>query len=250
MRIKKRWIILPALLIAPFVASKLMFPTYTHRYRLTVNIEADGKLFSGSSVIEVGRNDHGPLEGLIHGQYDEEIIGESPLVDLGERGVVLAALRPAQYPEYNFKPPPKYAQELAYCAIYGPECEAASARSEFPGINRAALIQSKIGERYLDETAYPSLVWLPDTSDRNSAVPFLARDMRGLVGARIESIIVEMTSDRPRSGRLQSKLPWWDDYVAGSVAGTIPKVAKQPGPKEYQISASQFIAGFSGVRTQ
>lgn len=73
-----------------YAVCNLLFPTYTHRYRLTVNIEADGKLHSGSSVIEVRRNDHGPLEGLLHGRFDEEITGESPIVDLGKRGVVEA----------------------------------------------------------------------------------------------------------------------------------------------------------------
>ena len=32
---------------------KLAYPTYTYRYKMTINVEADGKLYSGSSVIEV-----------------------------------------------------------------------------------------------------------------------------------------------------------------------------------------------------
>lgn len=120
MRIKKRWIVL-AILLSPIATYKFFYPTYTHRYRLTVNIDADGKLHSGSSVIEVQRIYQPKI--AVQSRYHIEVVGVSPVVSLGSRGVVVAALKPHLFLEAHFEPHPRYAQTLAYCAIYGPECE-------------------------------------------------------------------------------------------------------------------------------
>ncbi len=40
-------------LIAAVATYKFFYPTYSYRYRQTINIEADGKLHSASSVVEV-----------------------------------------------------------------------------------------------------------------------------------------------------------------------------------------------------
>src|SRR6266852_2768355 len=66
------------------------YPNYTYRYRLTVNIEVDGKVRSGSSVIEVTW--HGQPELGDVGPFHPRIRGQAPLVDLGDRGVVGASL--------------------------------------------------------------------------------------------------------------------------------------------------------------
>ena len=42
-----------AAIVAGFVLYKINYPTYTYRYRMTVNVEVDGQMRSGSSVIEV-----------------------------------------------------------------------------------------------------------------------------------------------------------------------------------------------------
>jgi len=40
-------------IVAIFVLYKISYPTQTYRYRMTVNVEVDGQMRSGSSVIEV-----------------------------------------------------------------------------------------------------------------------------------------------------------------------------------------------------
>jgi hypothetical protein len=68
------------------------YPNYACRYRLTVNIEVDGKLHSGSSVIEVTWHG-GPEIGDV-GPYSPTMRGQAALVDLEDRGVVVATLTP------------------------------------------------------------------------------------------------------------------------------------------------------------
>jgi hypothetical protein len=49
-----KWLgIVLAAVVAGIVFYKLNYPTYTYRYRMTVNVEVDGQMRSGSSVIEV-----------------------------------------------------------------------------------------------------------------------------------------------------------------------------------------------------
>lgn len=72
----------------------ILFPSYVHRYRLTVEIEADGKVHEGSGVVEVSVNSHGPLEGLISGAFDLSMQGRAALVDIAPHGVILAILSP------------------------------------------------------------------------------------------------------------------------------------------------------------
>ncbi|WP_426437213.1 hypothetical protein [Bradyrhizobium genosp. P] len=66
-------------LVAAFATYKFFYPTYTYRYRLTVNIEADGKLHSGSSVVEVIWYAHF-LPELV--SFSPELRGQAALVPL------------------------------------------------------------------------------------------------------------------------------------------------------------------------
>jgi putative lipase involved disintegration of autophagic bodies len=45
--------VVAASVIGATVVWQVAFPTYTHRYRLTVSIEIDGQVHTGSSVIEI-----------------------------------------------------------------------------------------------------------------------------------------------------------------------------------------------------
>lgn len=193
-------------------AVKLMFPTYTHRYRMTVQIDADGALHTGSGVVEVRRNSNGPLTGITQVGYAEKIEGRAPLVDLGRHGVVLAALRPHPLADL-FKPRPVIASQLAFAAIYGPDYYkrnpeyAAEERQQ--GLEIASHIQERKGTYVLSSEAYPSFVWLRDPADRQSAQPLLASDMPTTIDAsvRIRSVKIEMTRDS-FSNELFEKLPW------------------------------------------
>ena len=68
----------------------LTFPAYKHRYRMTVEIEADGNPHTGSGVVDVSHHYHGPFAGLLAGRYDSSFSGDAPVVDLGKYGIVLA----------------------------------------------------------------------------------------------------------------------------------------------------------------
>src|SRR5947209_1600668 len=66
------------------------YPTYSYRYRLTLAIEVDGKVHTGSSVIEIIWSG-GPTIGDV-GPYHPSIRGQAALVDIAPHGVLIAAL--------------------------------------------------------------------------------------------------------------------------------------------------------------
>ena len=74
-----------------FVIYHLLFPTYTHRYRLTIEVEVDGKVRSASSVIEVRIQDQRGIP-LVRGAYNAKVSGEAVFLDLGNGQHVIAIL--------------------------------------------------------------------------------------------------------------------------------------------------------------
>ena len=86
-----RWIVLVALVAA--ISFKIVFPTYHYRYRMTVEIEANGQVHTGTGVIGVSAVNQTALEGLL-ASFDMNYWGQAPVVDLGKDGVIVAILRP------------------------------------------------------------------------------------------------------------------------------------------------------------
>src|SRR4030081_2076305 len=66
------------------------YPNYTYRYRLTMAIEIDGKVHSGSSVIQVTWAG-GPEFGDV-GAYHPHIRGKAVFIDVAPRGAIVATL--------------------------------------------------------------------------------------------------------------------------------------------------------------
>lgn len=69
---------------------KINYPTYIYRYRLTIALEVDGKVHTGSSVIEVIWKG-GPEFGDV-GPYHPNVRGQGVWIDLGSRGIAIATM--------------------------------------------------------------------------------------------------------------------------------------------------------------
>jgi hypothetical protein len=67
------------------------FPTVTLRYRLTFEVEVDGKVHSGSGIMQAGMY-AGPLCGGLGWAPCWSFTGEAVAVDLGARGVLFSLL--------------------------------------------------------------------------------------------------------------------------------------------------------------
>src|SRR5205823_3907352 len=75
----------------------LLFPTYSHRYRLGIDVDVAGETRSGSSVIEVRWHLWPEALACVFGcgiGYSR-VYGQAVLVDMGPQGALLATLWPA-----------------------------------------------------------------------------------------------------------------------------------------------------------
>jgi hypothetical protein len=89
---KKLAIILAALVGLPFLAFQILYPTVTHRYRLTLVADDNGKPVTGSGVIEASYWKI-PMFMLSHAEYGSRARGEAVVLDFGDKGMLFALLK-------------------------------------------------------------------------------------------------------------------------------------------------------------
>jgi hypothetical protein len=223
---------LTALVVLVFVAGALVaaymykYPNYTYRYRLTVNIEIDGKIYSGSSVIEVTWHG-GPEIGDV-GSFHPTIRGQAPLVDLGKRGVIVASLISKDWGQPSKVGDPWGALFIAPRA-FGKSTEVTSI-PEF---------SSQHGLRALEADNLPRFLWFSDSQDPTTAQEIRVHDNIFGPSGRFAGASVEITSD-PLVINIREKLPWIK-----------PLEDKPPGsniiylPNDLNISRYMFIGDAS-----
>jgi hypothetical protein len=167
--------------------------TYTHRYRLTLALEANGSLHTGSSVVEVNwlqqtRNLPIPVP-----PFASQFRGEATFVDLGDGRAVVALLGQATG-DYLPTPP-----EWLAINAYG----LAENGSSIP------LIASQAGIRPLEGRNIPALVILADKAKPESASTATpAGPERELApGVKLVGVTIEITAD-PVTNQISQQLPW------------------------------------------
>lgn len=180
------------------VAWKAVYPTYVHRYRLTLEIEADGKIHTGSSVIEV-RWEGAPKIGD-NGSFGSRVFGQATIVDLGARGVIVATLFTGS--GWGIAPDGAVEARFLGARAFGND----STHKNLPALERLT------GRRYLSEDNMPRLLWFKDPADIKSAQIIKAEDIPKLFGpdAKLKSAYVEITRD-PIVVNIGKKLPWYSE---------------------------------------
>lgn len=197
-----RWLgWLAAIAIGVYAAIHLAFPTYTHKFRLTFQVESDGVVKEGSSVITVTDTDQSIVGSLAPRRWIRSSKGPVPWVDLGNRGLLLVSMN-----NYNVPKPPQtyYVGGLSFVAFY----DAKPGDEKLDEAHIKAIREEK-GRRYVPVDRLPTFIWLSDPLDPNSAkiVPptSFADEIGG--GTRLISMTVEITNDiADRS--IYDRLPW------------------------------------------
>jgi hypothetical protein len=203
----------------------LAFPSYTHRYRLTLEVEADGEILTGSGVIEVSWQKQPKILPQVL-EWTESVRGQTVPVDLGRHGLLLAVLAGAGPRELWGAAAPYLAMRAFAGKVPGlqpllpswrgpglgmyPPREGAAIVAWLPDGSRAAL----------DADSMPQLVWLPDPNDRSTARPVPPSELSSAIapGVRLRGMAVEITRDRVTTG-LGKRLPWLGEFVRTTRSG-------------------------------
>ena len=185
-----------ALGIGALVAGyRFIYSDYKYRYRLAVNIEVDGKMYSGSSVIEV-KWTGGPVfaDG---GPFGPSVKGQAVLVDLVDRGVVVATLVNGE----DYGP----AKDGALGALW----IAAEAFGNHSTVKEIPRLPELRGKRDLALDKLPRFLWFSNPQDPTTAKKFLMQDIAATLGpsSRFAGATVEITDD-PIVIDIRQKLSW------------------------------------------
>lgn len=170
------------------------YPTYRCRYRMTLTVEVDGQLRSGSSIIEYWMSRQPTLGGMIANPYQTGVSGEAVFVDLGGQRNVVALLSSGPNAEKA-----GYAEGVVRSHFTKPN-----------DIHRyAAALSSLRGSWELSDADLPTLVTFSNPSDPATIKVIRADQLERLYGSgvRWRGVRIEMTTDAV-THTIKSRLPW------------------------------------------
>ena len=201
------------LLIMFWIVITNPFHTYRFRYRLTVDIEADGKIHSASSIIEVTYiiGDDGMK------RWNHRIRGVAPIVDIGQYGSIVAALgywqedtkfreRGKQLGKANNLPE---GAELVPLGAYNLGAET---------------ISSAKGKAIVDKY-YPNFIWVPPSSDWRQAIQIWPEDFASTISAtiRLARVTIEPTPGETIKTKVSPRPRWLEDLWDHSRTATLAR---------------------------
>jgi hypothetical protein len=204
--------------------------TYGYRYRLTLVVNDNGKLYSGSSVVGVKTWNQGTLEGSL---IQSELIGQATVVDLGHGRLLVGLLsggslaRPKLYYEPTWGDDPTSVLQEAYGLKVG-----WPAKGE-PNI--PALAQQQ-GSRNLAPEKLPTLVAFQNSQDPAGATAVDPRDLTGAFGSGVylQRATIEITDDPITTG-ISRRLPWLIGLHGRRIDGKSLDSPHDFSPHDYQL---------------
>jgi hypothetical protein len=166
---------------------KLKYPTYTYRYRMTVEVDAGGEVRSRSSVIEVTVTRRPQIlpENL---PFKRLAQGQGVFVDLPAGKNIVALLASGSVGEHR-----DYPLEVI------PNVFKVRNVEDLPKLS---------GRRELAPDQMPTLITVADPADAKTAQVVKLASVDGLLGAHLRSISVEMTTDSVPAPDIERRLPF------------------------------------------
>jgi hypothetical protein len=167
------------------------YPTYTYRFRMTVEVDVGGEIRSGSSIIEV-RNSKQPQFLPEVGPVAAAARGDAVYVDLGQGRNVVATL------------------------TFGATGERPRFETLVPKVFRIAMDDAGLkrlgelrGSRELTGEDIPTLVSFADPNDPNSVRVVGVNEFDQVFGPGVQfkRVYIEMTTD-PLTRGIERRLPW------------------------------------------
>lgn len=200
--------ILALVAVAIYAAWAIAYPTYTHRYRLTIEIETPDGVRSGSSVIEVSKRQIPKfLDSLFYAGGTPRAKGEAIFIDLGQGRNLVALLR--------FGPDAQTQHSMSRLAF-----EVFQRRSTDP--NDLQQMSRLSGRGDLPGDLIPTLVTFKDPADPKTVRVVSPAEFTSVFGpgVRLKNAWIEMTRDQVTTG-IDQKLPWLKEMERRGLGSTV-----------------------------
>ena len=170
------------------------FPSYSWHQKMTVEVEVNGQLYSGSSVVEMTVSGHPPIP-LVHGVRDLDMRGEADVVKLPEGQYLFALLT------YN-----------AFLAskVFHDKMDGSLSES---GERWAKVISGLRETRDIGLKDYPMLVTFTDINDPTTVQEVDPENLAATfgMGVSLKRITLEITDEPVTEGKIEGVLSWWCD---------------------------------------
>jgi hypothetical protein len=171
---------------------KIKYPTYTYRYRMTVEIDAGGQTRSGSSVIEVTATRVPQILTEV-GPYERSVEGQAIFIDLPDGKNIVALLASGAVGERSGFP-----VDIIPRVFRGPN-------GRLPNVEDLPDLR---GRRELTKEQMPTLVTVTDPADARTARVVDGDNLGSTLGIHLRSISVEMTKDVVTPVDIERHLPF------------------------------------------
>jgi hypothetical protein len=168
--------------------------SYTHRYRMTLEVEFNGSKRVGSSVIQVTWVKQPQNLPIGVPEFVASVRGEATVIELDDQSALVALLGPAD--PLDAPTPPEFITMRSYGL--------ADSNTSIP------LIAKQTGIRRLEGGDIPALVIFADKAKPDSARIAKPRgpDRELALGIKFRNATIEVTSD-PVTNDVVEKLLWW-----------------------------------------
>lgn len=199
--------VIVVVLVSLYGCYHVAMPSVTLRYKLTLTVDDNGKQYTGSSIVEVYRQDTTKVFGSMGG-YGYDFKGEATVVDLGEKGVLFALLKDSN----SGKGLPPYLLLSAFNMALG--------SSNVVDLMRKL---DKVRPRPkvpLEFSKLPMLVRFRDINDPKTVELVDPNDLEKTFGkgVKLVSATVEMTDEGVTIG-VEKWLPWLKKYYNNRLDG-------------------------------
>lgn len=204
------------------------FPTASYRYRLTVAVNADGQVHTGSSVIDVSYRFYPHwFSALASGsQFDSKIRGQAALIDLGKHGVLVAALfgQPGDYSTQD-------ADALAGRAFLAFSADAPGFPVTLENIRAISRMRGLVD---LGSNDMPPFIWFSNKADPAAAHFVKPDEFAAVIGDSVRLAFVQLQiTDDPIVVDIDRKLPLYRALPP-------PPLLVQPG--KFAVNWAMFVA--------
>lgn len=194
----KKVAVVVVLCLAVYGLYSYAFPSTTLRYRLTLEVEADGRIHSGSGVIQVT---YGKCLGWMSNTGScgyADVVGEAIPVDVPPNGPLFALLSSGDTPRSG----PEWTPRVAFGFPMSDSMEETVAR-----------VRSIKGSAKVPADQIPPLVRFRNSADPNTAEFVDPQGFGGRFGVTIKSASLEVTKAPVTTG-IEKRIPWLADETA------------------------------------
>jgi hypothetical protein len=204
----RRAVLAAAIILTPLCAYfgyELLYPTYTYRYRLSVEVGTPDGLRTGSSVIEVRYETLPDVNGRNH---VSRIFGEAIFVDLGQGKNLIALLAAGPSGEDV-----DYPGRIVFVAfnLDGNDPDTPKRLPQLRGKRNLDIDHSSLYE--VTKRFLPTFVTLTDLTNPSTVrvAPFGLFDETFGASFKLRTVAIEMTTD-PITKGIENKIPWIGNF--------------------------------------